>query len=189
MIQLIFKFLIKEKKQLPLVRKLSFPYETDLTNLTPRIEELESFTQQINDGVVELSEKIEELVDDLGQLETAVIGINNRVKTLEERSNNLITFHQSIIDNIIMANPYGNLYDKIISEQMYHTTIKTLLGDNIYPRTTNTILTIYYSSYIDTIFPKDTITTANNNMFTFYSNSSTSTILMISIINSTKGRT
>jgi hypothetical protein len=126
-------------------------------------------------------------VDDFGRLETAVIGINDRVKTLEEGSgtNNLITFRQSIIDNAIMANPYGNLYDKIANSQKYPITIKTLVGDDIYPKTTNTLLTVFYSSYIDTIFPKDTITSAANTMFTYFSNS-TSSLITISIINSTK---
>jgi hypothetical protein len=61
------------------------------------------------------------------------------------------TFRQSIIDNAVMANPYGNLFDKITDGQKYPVTIKTLVGDTIYPRTTNTIITIYYSSYIDTV--------------------------------------
>jgi hypothetical protein len=103
----------------------------------------------------------------------------SRVARLE-----ITSFHQSIIDNIIMANLYGNLYDKITDGQKYPVIIKTLVGDDIYPKTTNTILTVYYSSYIDTVFPKDTITSATNNMFTYLTNSST--IIMISIINSTK---
>jgi hypothetical protein len=50
-----------------------------------------------------------------------------------------------------MGNPYGNLYDKITDDQKYPVTIKTLVGDNIYPKTTNTIFTLSYSSYIDTL--------------------------------------
>jgi hypothetical protein len=93
--------------------RIILPFSVDFSNYND-VENLESFTQQINDGVVELSEKIEEVIDDFGQLETAVIGINDRVKTLEEGSgsNDLITFRQSIIDSIIMAYPYGNLFDK-----------------------------------------------------------------------------
>jgi hypothetical protein len=64
---------------------------------------------------------------------------------------NKTTFRQSIIDKVVVANPYGNLYDKITDSQKYPTTIKTLVNDNIYPKTTNTILTVYYSSYIDTV--------------------------------------
>jgi hypothetical protein len=64
---------------------------------------------------------------------------------------NKFTFFQSIIDNVIMGNPYGNLYDKITDGQKYPVTIKTIIGDTIYPRTTNTIITLYYSSYMDTL--------------------------------------
>jgi hypothetical protein len=55
---------------------------------------------------------------------------------------NKYTFHQSIIDNI------GNSYNTITDNQKYPAFIKILASYTIYPRTTNTIITLYYSSYI-----------------------------------------
>jgi hypothetical protein len=82
---------------------------------------------------------------------------------------NKYAFRQSIIDNIIMGNPYGNLYDKITDGQKYPVTIKTLVGDDIYPKTTNTIFTLYYSSYIDTVEGKNTyLLDYNTNSATSY---------------------
>jgi hypothetical protein len=50
-----------------------------------------------------------------------------------------------------MGNPYGNLYDKITDDQKYPVTTKSIVNDNIYPRTTHRMLTLYYSSYIDIV--------------------------------------
>jgi hypothetical protein len=77
---------------------------------------------------------------------------------------NKYRFCQSIIDNVIMGNPYSNLYDKITDGQNYPVTIKTIVGDTIYPRTTNTIITLYYSSYIDTL-------QAHTDLLEYYTNS------------------
>jgi hypothetical protein len=73
---------------------------------------------------------------------------------------NKTTFRQSIIDHTTVINPYGDLYNKITSNQKYPTTIKTTVNENILPRMTNTTVIYYYSSYINTVLPQTTSTTS-----------------------------
>jgi hypothetical protein len=64
---------------------------------------------------------------------------------------NKATFRQSIIDYTLINNPNGNLFQTITSNEKFSTTIKTTVGENVFPKTTNTLLTVYYTSYIDTV--------------------------------------
>jgi hypothetical protein len=84
-----------------------------------------------------------------------------------------------------MVNPYGNLYDKITNNQKYSASVKTTVGDNIYPRTTNTILTVYYSSYINTVFPQAIINDYYNQIFHYFCTGEGIATIVISIVNST----
>jgi hypothetical protein len=60
------------------------------------------------------------------------------------------TFCQSLIDHTTMNNPNSNLYQTITNGQKYSTTMKTLVCDDISPKTTNTLFAVYYTSYIKT---------------------------------------
>jgi hypothetical protein len=93
--------------------------------------------------------------------------LESRVAKLEVTS-----FRQSIIDNV------GNSYDKITDNQKHPTFVKIFVGDNIYPRTTNTIFTFYYSSYIDTVFPEWSYE-APQRFLEYYNDSSTSPAIII----------
>jgi hypothetical protein len=77
--------------------------------------------------------------------------LKTKLSTLENSgsgSNYLVTFRQSIIDHTSINSPYNTLKDTITIVQKYPTIIKTLLGDNVLPKTTHTLLTVYYTSYI-----------------------------------------
>jgi hypothetical protein len=78
---------------------------------------------------------------------TDLTNLESRLTTLESSTNyNKIIFCQSIIDHILINNPNGNLFQTITSNQKYSTTMKTLV-EGIYPKTTHTFLTVYYTSY------------------------------------------
>jgi hypothetical protein len=85
-----------------------------------------------------------------------------------------------------MINPYGDLCNKIISNQKYPTTIKTVVNDNILPRTTNTIVTYYYSSYINTVLPQTTGTTRKPLVQYFCTNETYPAIIIAVSNNSTE---
>jgi hypothetical protein len=78
---------------------------------------------------------------DLTNIGTNLTNLGSRLTTLENKT----TFRQSIIDHTLINNPNGNLFQIITSGQKYSTTIKTSVGENIYPKTTNTLLTVYFS--------------------------------------------
>jgi hypothetical protein len=80
----------------------------------------------------------------------------------------------------------GSLYDIITDNQKHPTFVKILACDNIYLRTANTILTVYYSSYIDTVFLKETTNNSTKPMLYCYSTGQTYPTFFISIINSTR---
>jgi hypothetical protein len=121
---------------------------------------------------------------DLTNLGTDLTNLETRLTTLESGSgsgsNNLITFRQSIIDNVVMANPYGKLYDKITDNQKYPTIIKTFVGEEVFPKTTNTMLTAYFTSYIKTnislIIAKE--------LFRYYSSDDTYAAIIILVASS-----
>jgi hypothetical protein len=48
------------------------------------------------------------------------------------------------------------LYDKITNGEKYATTMKSLVGNDIFPKTTNTMFTVYFTSYIKTDVPEVT---------------------------------
>jgi hypothetical protein len=96
---------------------------------------------------------------------------------------NKATFPQSLIDNTTMNNPNNNLFQTIANGEKFSTTIKTLVGDNIFPKTTNTLLTVYYTSYIKTNIPEVTDTTRKT-LVRYYTNA-TYPAISISVINST----
>jgi hypothetical protein len=80
-----------------------------------------------------------------------------RLTTLESGSgsgsNNKPTFFQSIIDNTVVYNTNNVLYELIWSCMQFQSPIKINVGDNVYPKTTHTLLTAYYTSYIDSNSP------------------------------------
>jgi hypothetical protein len=84
---------------------------------------------------------------------TDLTNLETRLTTLQSGSgsgsNNLITFHQSIIDNTVVYNTNNVLYSLIMSDMQFQSPIKINVGDNVYPKTTHTLLTAYYTSYID----------------------------------------
>jgi hypothetical protein len=62
--------------------------------------------------------------------------------------------------------------------------MKTLVDNNVFPKTTNTILTIYYTSYIKTNIPEVTNNTRKI-LFRYYCTNKTYSGITISVINST----
>jgi hypothetical protein len=121
---------------------------------------------------------------------TNLTNLESRLTTLESGSgggssdNNKATFRQSLIDHTTMNNPNGNLFQTITSGQKYFTTMKTLVGDDIFPKTTNTLLTVYYTSYIKNNLPQVT----NNqykNLIQYYCTNETNAAIKIAVINST----
>jgi hypothetical protein len=98
---------------------------------------------------------------------------------------NKTTFRQSIINHTLINNPQINLYDKITSGEKFSTTMKTLVGNDIFPKTTNTMLTVYYTSYIKTNVPKVTNTTRKA-LLRYYCTNATYSAITISVINSTQ---
>jgi hypothetical protein len=91
---------------------------------------------------------------DLTNLGTDMTNLEARLSTLESGSgsgsNNLITFRQSLIDHTTINSRNGDLFQAITTTTKYPTTIKTSIGEEVFPKTTNTLLTVYYSSYIKT---------------------------------------
>jgi hypothetical protein len=65
------------------------------------------------------------------------------------------SFRQSIIDHTSINTPYNSLKETITTGQKFSTTIKTIFGGSVFPKTTHTLLTCYYTSYIETL-PKTT---------------------------------
>jgi hypothetical protein len=72
---------------------------------------------------------------------TDLTNIQNKSTTLENKA----TFRQSIIDHTTMNNPYNTLKETITSNEKYSTTMKTLVDENIFPKTTHSFLTCYYT--------------------------------------------
>jgi hypothetical protein len=105
--------------------------------------------------------------------------LESRVVRLE-----LITFRQSIIDHTIIITPYCDLQDKITNNQTFPTTIKTSVGEDIYPKTFDTFLTAFYTSYIKTSIPQTTNTTKKPLLYYYCTNQSHPAIIF-SVVNST----
>jgi hypothetical protein len=93
---------------------------------------------------------------------------------------NKATFRQSIIDNATMNNPQVNLYHKITNSQKFSTTIKTSVGETVFPKTTHTLLTVYYTSYIKT----DLSQFINKPLIYYYCTDETNTAIQIYVMNS-----
>jgi hypothetical protein len=88
---------------------------------------------------------------------TDLTNLETRLSTLESGSgsgsNNKPTFFQSIIDNTVVYNTNNVLYSLIMSDMQFQSPIKMHVGDNVYPKTTHTLLTANYTSYIDSGSP------------------------------------
>jgi hypothetical protein len=97
---------------------------------------------------------------------------------------NKTTFHQSIIDHTSINNSNGDLYNKITSNQKYSTTIKTLVYNDIFPKTTKTLLTAHYTSYIKTNLPQVT-NSSYKQLIYYYAINEIAPVIVISVINST----
>jgi hypothetical protein len=92
--------------------------------------------------------------------------LNNKWETVKTNVNNVpevesklvkleaASFCQSIIENAITNCLWINLQVKITGREKYFSPIKTSAGDSIYPKTTHTLLAVYYSSYIKIIYLK-----------------------------------
>jgi hypothetical protein len=74
------------------------------------------------------------------------------------------------------------LYNKIQSDDKFSTTIKTLVGDDIYPKITNTLFTAYYTSFIKTKLPTSS---ATRPLVYYYTNSTTIPTMTFIYLNST----
>jgi hypothetical protein len=98
---------------------------------------------------------------------------------------NKTTFLQSLIDNATMNNPQVNLYDKITNGEKYATTMKTLVGNDIFPKTTNTMLTVYYTSYIKTNLPQPIDYYYYKPLVKYYCTNKTVSAINVSVMNST----
>jgi hypothetical protein len=91
---------------------------------------------------------------------------------------NKATFRQSIIDHTLINSPYNTLKETITSDQKYAITMKTLVGEGVFPKTTNTLLTVYFSD-----IPQTTGSTYKSLIQYYCSNEEYPTI-KISIVNS-----
>jgi hypothetical protein len=97
---------------------------------------------------------------------------------------NKAIFRQSIIDYTIINNPNGNLYQTNTNGQKYSTTIKTIVDENVFPKTTNTLFTLYYTSYIKNNLPGVT-DTGRKVLLYYYCTDETNPAIEISVNNST----
>jgi hypothetical protein len=93
------------------------------------------------------------------------------------------TFFQSIINHTIINNPLNTLKEIITNNERFSTTIKTLVGEDIYPKTTHTLLTVYYTSYLKTL-PQITDTVRKQLLY-YYCTNENFRAIQISVINST----
>jgi hypothetical protein len=84
--------------------------------------------------------------------------LGDRITALESTASNppiqttTSIFHQSISNHTAMFTTCNGVYATVTSNNTFPTTIKTTVRDTdpiIYPRTTNTLITMYYSSYVD----------------------------------------
>jgi hypothetical protein len=98
---------------------------------------------------------------------------------------NKTTFRQSIIDHTLISNPQINLYDKITNGEKYATTMKTLVGNDIFPKTTNTMFIVYYISYIKTDVPEVTDSTRKP-LAQYFCADDTYPTIIISVMNFTQ---
>jgi hypothetical protein len=98
---------------------------------------------------------------------------------------NKTTFRQSTIDHTLINNPQINLYDKITNSENYATILKTLVCNDIFPKTTNTMLTVCYTSYIKTKFPQTT-DIIRKPLIYYYCTDEGGPAIVISVINSTQ---
>jgi hypothetical protein len=125
---------------------------------------------------------------DLTNIGTDLTNLETRLTTLESGSgsgsNNLIAFRQSLIENAIVNNPNYGLDQLTMSEIKIYTPIKSLVGDDIFPKTTHTLLTAYYTSYIKTNFPQTT-GSQYKQLIRYYSTDETNPVIYISVVNST----
>jgi hypothetical protein len=72
-----------------------------------------------------------------------------------------------------------------LSEKKIYTPIKNLVSEKIYPKTTHTLLTVYYTSYIKTNFPQTT-DTFYKSLIRYFCINDSSAAFAIKVINSTK---
>jgi hypothetical protein len=121
----------------------------------------------------------------LTNIRTDLTNLENRLTSLENGSGSkdLITFNQSVIDHTSINTPFNTLKETITTSEKYSTTMKTLVDNNVFPKTTNTMLTIYYTSYIKTNIPEVTNNTRKI-LFRYYCTNTTYSAITISIINS-----
>jgi hypothetical protein len=75
------------------------------------------------------------------------------------------------------------LFDKIKDVTKFSTIIKTSVGDSIYPKTTHTLLTVYYSSYLKNNISQVTDNVRKHLVF-YYTPTETYAAIIISILNS-----
>jgi hypothetical protein len=117
---------------------------------------------------------------------TDLTNLESRLTILENKSgsNNLITFCQSIIDHTLINSPFNSLKETIINNQKYPTTMKTLVSEDVFPKTTHTFLTVYYTSYINTNLP-EVKNTEDKLLLQYYCTNETYPAIEISVINST----
>jgi hypothetical protein len=71
---------------------------------------------------------------------------------------NKTTFRQSLIEKFIVNNPNYGLDQLTVSDIKIYTPIKNLVGEDVFPKTSHTLLTVYYTSYIKDNIPQTTDT-------------------------------
>jgi hypothetical protein len=126
-----------------------------------KVDDLQTNVNKIPSDLNEEWETVKANADKVPGIESSIPTIpsdlNEEWETVKTNASNPTTsiFYQSIIDYITTNNPNGNLFETITNNTSFPTTIKTTISDDpiIFPRTTNTLITIYYSSYVDDYIP------------------------------------
>jgi hypothetical protein len=151
---------------------IKIPWGINLTNYNTvesraaNFEDLEWHVERLNDNVEEMYDKViaQEASVNVGiqDLEIRAEDLGDRITALETAASNppiqttTSIFHQSIINHTAMFTMYNGVYATVTSNNTFPTTIKTTVRDTdpiIFPRTTNTLITMYYSSYVDNYIP------------------------------------
>jgi hypothetical protein len=84
-----------------------------------------------------------------------------------------------------MNNSNYTLKETITNNQKYPTIMKTVVDDNVFPKTANILLTVYYTSYNEINVPQ-VIETTRKPLLRYFCTNKTYPAIVISVINSTR---
>jgi hypothetical protein len=182
---------------------IKIPWGIDFSNCNPSItlplnasDVLLSDGETLEDWVINSSEFIPDMASEQAgyKMEELKNILDPRITALETAASNppiqttASIFHQSIINHTAMFTTYNGVYATVTSNSTFPTTIKTTVRDTdpiIFPRTINTLITKYYSSYVDNYIPS-CADNMNKSLVSYYSTVEVSTELFyIGVINST----